>query len=300
MSDDESARRASTTNPSPEPTTPGSTATTTATADAPAEVAASGDAAFETASPGASASENAAFGAPVPEAAASGADVPETAAAGADASRAATPQAAGPASGDTAPEAAMPGNGAVEAGVPATAAGPGVAPPGTPRTPGRVVALLKEHAVTIVLAVLLVGAIVWGALGMVSTNTWESRASSLATDLAGAEDAIAEAEATIDELETAKDRAETTATACVGAIDDVDAMLEVAAEVDEKTEVYVDGLSDFMAALNSGDLAGAETIGAEVDKLSGQIDDLNEQIEEHIEDYGDSAEGCHVDDPQDV
>ena len=166
--------------------------------------------------------------------------------------------------------------------------------------PGKAVAFLKTHAVTLVLAVLLVAAIVWGALGVRSTASWESRAASLSADLTDAEESLADAKATIDDLETARSRAESTATACVGAIADADAMLEVSAKIDEKTVVYLDGLNDFMAALNAGDLAAAETIGGEIDKLSVQIETLSSQVQGHIDDYGDAAEGCHVDDAQDV
>lgn len=178
---------------------------------------------------------------------------------------------------------------------PAATAGPGLAP-----APGAAVAFLKAHAVTLVLAVLLVAAIVWGALGMTSAADWESRAASLSADLRSVEENLADAQATIDDLETAKSRAESTATACVGAIADADAMLEVSAKIDEKTVVYLDGLNDFMAAVNAGDLASAETIAGEIDKLSIQIEALNKQIQGHIDDYGDAAEGCHVDDAQDV
>ncbi|WP_369371386.1 hypothetical protein AB1046_21850 [Promicromonospora sp. Populi] len=167
-------------------------------------------------------------------------------------------------------------------------------------TRDKAVAFVKTHAATLVLAVLLVAAIVWGALGVVSTNEWESRAHSLSSDLTTAEETIAEAEATIDDLETARSRAEATATACIGAIDDADAMLEVSAELDEKNLAYVEGLDDFLAAINAGDVAAVETIGAEMDRLIVQIEDLSTEISGHIDDYSDSAEGCHVDEAQDV
>jgi Tfp pilus assembly protein PilX len=172
--------------------------------------------------------------------------------------------------------------------------------PSEPKAPGRVAAFLKAHAVTLVLAVLLVGAIVWGVLGAVSANDWESRATALSSDLASAEKTLADAEATIDDLETAKSRAESTATACVGAIDDADAMLEVSAKLGEKNVTYLEGLNDFMAAITARDIAAVETIGAEMDKLTVQIEDLSKDLEEHIDAYSDSAEGCHVDDAQDV
>jgi hypothetical protein len=197
---------------------------------------------------------------------------------------------------------------------PAPAAEPGPAEPAQPdaspagaspaaeqaKAPGRAVTFLKDHAVTLVLAVLLVAAIVWGALGMTSAASWESRAASLSADLTGTEKTLADAKATIDDLETAKSRAESTATACIGAIDDADAMLEVSAKIDEKTVVYLEGLNDFIAAVNARDVAAVETISAEMDKLSVQLDDLSAEIEEHIENYGESAEGCHVDDAQGV
>ncbi|MCP2263131.1 hypothetical protein ACFQHV_21940 [Promicromonospora thailandica] len=167
-------------------------------------------------------------------------------------------------------------------------------------TPGAALAFLKTHAVTLVLAVLLVAAIVWGALGLVSVNDWKARAAATASDLASVEQTLAEARATIDDLEIARDRAESTATACVGAIDDADAMLEVSAEIDEKTVVYLEGLTDLMSAVAAGDVAGAETIGAEVDALGVQLEDLSERIEGHIDDYEDTAKGCHVDDVQDA
>jgi Tfp pilus assembly protein PilX len=169
-----------------------------------------------------------------------------------------------------------------------------------PKAPGKVAAFLKANVPALVLAALLVGAIVWGVLGTASAKDWESRATALSSDLASAEQTLADAEATIDDLETAKSRAESTATACVGAIDDADDMLEVSAELDEKTVVYMEGLNDFMTALNAGNLAAAETVGTEIDKLSVQMEDLSEQVEGHIDDYADSAEGCHVDDAQDV
>lgn len=169
-----------------------------------------------------------------------------------------------------------------------------------PRTPSALVAFLKEHAVTLVLVVLLIAAVVWGALGVVSTNDWKARAAGFASDLASAKQTIAEAHATIDDLEIAKERAETTATACVGAIDDADAMLEVSAKMDDKTVVYLEGLNDFMAAVAAGNMSTAETIGAEIDALGAQLDDLSEQIEGHIDDYEDTSAGCHVDAAQDV
>lgn len=197
---------------------------------------------------------------------------------------------------------------------PALAAGPDTPAPGQPETspadaspppaqataPNRLAVFLKRHAATLVLAVLLAGAIVWGALGMVSANDWESRAASLASTLASAEEDLADAEATIDDLETARQRAESTATACIGAIDDADAMLEVSAKLDDKTVVYLEGLNDFIAAVSAGDATAAQSIATEMDKLSAQLDDLSEQIEGHIDDYEDSAEGCHVDDAQDA
>lgn len=161
-------------------------------------------------------------------------------------------------------------------------------------------AFVRANVAVIVLAVLLVGAVVWGALGTVSAGDWESRATSLSADLTSAEKSLADAQATIDDLETAKSRAESTATACIGAIGDADAMLEVSAKLDEKTVTYMDGLSDFMAAITAGDITAVETIGAEMDKLTLQIDDLSKEIEKHIDAYGDSAEGCHVDKAQDV
>lgn len=161
-------------------------------------------------------------------------------------------------------------------------------------------AFVKANVAVIVLAVLLVGAIVWGALGTVSADDWESRATSLSVELASAEKSLADAKASIDDLETAKSRAESTATACIGAIGDADAMLEVSAKLGEKNITYVEGLNDFIAAVNAGDVAAVETIGTEMDKLTVQIQDLSVEIEEHIDAYGDSAEGCHVDDAQDV
>lgn len=167
-----------------------------------------------------------------------------------------------------------------------------------PQIPSAFVAFLKDHAVTLVLVVLLIAAVVWGALGVVSTNDWKARAAGFSSDLAGAKQTIAEAHATIDDLEIAKERAEATATACVGAIDDADAMLEVSAKLDDKTVVYLEGLDDFMAAVAAGNVSAAETIGAEIDALGAQLEDLGEQIEGHIDDYEDTAEGCHVDEAQ--
>jgi F0F1-type ATP synthase membrane subunit b/b' len=152
----------------------------------------------------------------------------------------------------------------------------------------------------LVLAVLLVAAVVWGVLGTVSAGDWESRATSLSAELTSTEKSLADAEAAIDDLETARSRAEATATACVGAIDDADAMLDVSAKLDDKTVTYVAGLNDFIAAVNARDVAAVETIGAEMDKLTVQIEDLSAEIEKHIDAYGDSAEGCHVDDAQNV
>lgn len=174
------------------------------------------------------------------------------------------------------------------------------AKPSAPQFPPALVAFLKEHAVTLVLVVLLIAAVVWGALGVVSTNDWKARAAGFASDLTSARQTIAEAHATIDDLEIAKERAETTATACVGAIDDADAMLEVSAKMDDKTVVYLEGLNDFMAAVAAGNMSTAETIGAEIDALGAQLDDLSEQIEGHIDDYEDTSAGCHVDAAQDV
>jgi F0F1-type ATP synthase membrane subunit b/b' len=162
------------------------------------------------------------------------------------------------------------------------------------------VAFVRANVAVIVLAVLLVGAVVWGVLGTVSADDWESRATSLSAELTSAEKSLADAEAAIDDLETAKSRAESTAAACIGAIDDADAMLEVSAKLDDKTVAYVAGLNDFTAALNARDIAAVETIGAEMDKLTVQIEDLSAEIDGHIDAYGDSAEGCHVDDAQDV
>ncbi|MEV0950989.1 hypothetical protein [Promicromonospora sp. NPDC050249] len=189
------------------------------------------------------------------------------------------------------------------AAAPAPAAEPEPAPtsePAPPKAPHKAVAFVRANVAVIVLAVLLVGAVVWGALGTVSAGDWESRATSLSADLTSAEKSLADAQATIDDLETAKSRAESTATACIGAIGDADAMLEVSAKLDEKTVTYMDGLNDFMAAITARDIAAVETIGAEMDKLTLQIDDLSKEIEAHIDAYGDSAEGCHVDDAQDV
>ncbi|MEV0891413.1 hypothetical protein [Promicromonospora sp. NPDC050262] len=214
----------------------------------------------------------------------------------------------------TAESAAPPAADAAGPAEDADAAGPAGAEPsavaptgaGAPDAPapgqalGSAVAFLKNHAVTLVLVVLLIAAMVWGALGVVSTNDWQSRAAALSADLAGAEETLAEARATIDDLEIAKERAETTATACIGAIDDADAMLEVSAKLDDKTVVYLEGLNDFMAAINAGDISAAETIGSEIDALSVQLEELGKQIEGHIDDYEDTAEGCHVDDAQGV
>lgn len=161
-------------------------------------------------------------------------------------------------------------------------------------------AFVRANVAVVVLAVLLVGAIVWGALGTVSANDWESRATSLSAELTSAEKSLADAEATIDGLETARSRAESTATACIGAIGDADAMLEVSAKLGEKNVTYLEGLNDFMAAITARDIAAVETIGAEMDKLTVQIEDLSADLEEHIDAYADSAEGCHVDDAQDV
>jgi hypothetical protein len=172
--------------------------------------------------------------------------------------------------------------------------------PAPPHEPSKAVAFVKAHAVTLVLAVLLVAAIVWGALGVASASEWQSRAGALSADLTSTEQVLADAEATIDDLETAKSRAESTATSCIDAIKDADAMLEVSAKLDDKTVAYVDGLNDFIAAVNAGDIGAVETIGAEMDKLTVQIEDLSAEIDGHIEAYGDSAEGCHVDDAQDV
>lgn len=172
--------------------------------------------------------------------------------------------------------------------------------PALPKAPHKAVAFVRANVAVIVLAVLLVGAVVWGALGTVSADGWESRATSLSAELTSAEKSLADAKATIDDLETAKSRAESTASACVGAIGDADAMLEVSAKLGEKNVLYVEGLNDFMAAITARDIAAVETIGAEMDKLTVQIGDLSADIEEHIDAYGDSAEGCHVDDAQDV
>jgi Tfp pilus assembly protein PilX len=201
----------------------------------------------------------------------------------------------GPTAGDT---AVLPAPDSVE---PAQSAATAPAPaPAPANVPGKAAAFLKAHAVTLVLALLLVGAAVWGALGAVSANDWESRAASLSSDLESAEETIADAEATIDDLETAKSRAESTATACVDAIDDADAMLEVSEKLDDKTVTYLEGLNDFVTALSAGNVAAAESVGAEMDKLTAQIGDLSKQIEGHIEDYEDAADGCHVDDAQDA
>jgi F0F1-type ATP synthase membrane subunit b/b' len=180
---------------------------------------------------------------------------------------------------------------------------PAPAPASTPapvKEPGKAAAFVRANVAVIVLAVLLVGAIVWGVLGTVSAGDWESRATSLSAELTSTEKSLADAEAAIDDLETARSRAEATATACVGAIDDADAMLDVSAKLDDKTVTYVAGLNDFIAAVNARDVAAVETIGAEMDKLTVQIEDLSAEIEKHIDAYGDSAEGCHVDDAQNV
>lgn len=172
--------------------------------------------------------------------------------------------------------------------------------PAPTKDPTKAAAFLRANVAVLVLVVLLVGAVVWGALGTASANEWESRATSLSSDLASTEQSLADAEALIGDLETAKERAESTATACVGAIDDADAMLEVSAKLDDKMLSYVEGLNDFIAAVNARDVAAVETVGAEMDKLTVQIEDLSAQITGHIDDYGDSAEGCHVDDAQNV
>ncbi|MGW2093247.1 hypothetical protein [Promicromonospora sukumoe] len=172
--------------------------------------------------------------------------------------------------------------------------------PATPSTLGVVVAFVKTHATILVLVVLLIAAVIWGALGVVSTNDWQSRAAALSSDLASAEQTLADARATIDDLEIAKERAETTATACIGAIDDADAMLEVSAELDDKTVDYLEGLDDFMTALAAGNISAAEDIGSEIDSLSAQMEELGDQIDGHMDDYADTAEGCHVDDAQGV
>ena len=172
--------------------------------------------------------------------------------------------------------------------------------PAPPKALDRAVAFVRANVAVVVLAVLLVGAVVWGALGTVSADGWESRATSLSAELTSAEKSLSDAKATIDDLETAKSRAESTATACIGAIGDADAMLEVSAKLGEKNITYVEGLNDFMAAITARDIAAVETIGAEMDKLTLQIGDLSADLEEHIDAYGDSAEGCHVDDAQDV
>lgn len=180
---------------------------------------------------------------------------------------------------------------------------PGPAPallPAAPKAPNKAVAFVKANVAVIVLAVLLVGAVVWGVLGTVSAGDWESRATSLSAKLTTTEKSLADAEAAVEDLRTAKSRAEATATACIGAIDDADTMLEVSEKLGDKNITYVEGLNDFLAAVDAGDVAAAETIGAEMDKLTVQIQDLSVEIEEHIEAYGDSAEGCHVDDAQDV
>jgi F0F1-type ATP synthase membrane subunit b/b' len=185
----------------------------------------------------------------------------------------------------------------------AAAAAPEPAPtsePAPPKAFDKAVAFFRANVAVVVLAVLLVGAVVWGALGTVSADDWESRATSLSADLTSAEKSLADAEATIDDLETARSRAETTATACIGAIGDADAMLEVSAKLGEKNITYVEGLNDFMAAITARDIAAVETIGAEMDKLTLQIGDLSADLEEHIDAYGDSAEGCHVDEARDV
>ncbi|WP_275006026.1 hypothetical protein [Promicromonospora iranensis] len=183
--------------------------------------------------------------------------------------------------------------------VPAPAPAPASAPAPV-KEPGKAAAFVRANVAVIVLAVLLVGAIVWGVLGTVSAGDWESRATSLSAELTSTEKSLADAEAAIDDLETARSRAEATATACVGAIDDADAMLDVSAKLDDKTVTYVAGLNDFIAAVNARDVAAVETIGAEMDKLTVQIEDLSAEIEKHIDAYGDSAEGCHVDDAQNV
>ncbi|MFI8525717.1 hypothetical protein ACIGB8_14790 [Promicromonospora sukumoe] len=170
----------------------------------------------------------------------------------------------------------------------------------TPNALGVVVAFVKTHATILVLVVLLIAAVIWGALGVVSTNDWQSRAAALSSDLKNAEQTLADARATIDDLEIAKERAETTATACIGAIDDADAMLEVSAELDDKTVDYLEGLDDFMTALAAGNISAAESIGSEIDSLSAQMEELGDQIDGHMDDYADTAEGCHVDDAQGV
>lgn len=172
--------------------------------------------------------------------------------------------------------------------------------PAPPKALDKAVAFVRANVAVVVLAVLLVGAIVWGALGTVSAGDWESRATSLSAELTSAEKSLADAEATIDGLETARSRAESTASACIGAIGDADAMLEVSAKLGEKNVTYLEGLNDFMAAITARDIAAVESIGTEMDKLTVQIEDLSADLEEHIDAYGDSAEGCHVDDAQDV
>ncbi|MFD7022109.1 hypothetical protein [Promicromonospora sukumoe] len=172
--------------------------------------------------------------------------------------------------------------------------------PAAPKALGVVAAFVKSHATILVLVVLLIAAVIWGALGVVSTNDWQSRAAALSSDLATAEQTLADARATIDDLEIAKERAETTATACIGAIDDADAMLEVSAELDDKTVDYLEGLDDFMTALAAGNISAAEDIGSEIDSLSAQMEELGDKIDGHMDDYADTAEGCHVDDAQGV
>ncbi len=192
--------------------------------------------------------------------------------------------------------AEAPAPGAVDA--PADPSSP--EPPAAPKPLDVVVAFVRTYATIIVLVVLLIAAVIWGALGVVSTNDWQSRAASLSSDLASAEQNLADARATIDDLEIAKERAEATATACIGAIDDADAMLEVSAELDDKTVDYLEGLDDFMTALAAGNISAAEDIGSEIDALSAQMEDLGDQIDGHMDDYADTAEGCHVDDAQGV
>lgn len=146
-----------------------------------------------------------------------------------------------------------------------------------------VVAFLRDHWLTALLAVLLVGAIVYGAVFTASSSRWEASSGDFEAQLAETTAAKAEVQAAKAEVEAAKAEVEGRNTELQGDLDEcrstveaADGVLAVNDEAEQKLTAFNDTFGKVMAAETEADFDAnytlMETQGNELDEIATRFE----------------------------
>ncbi|MCF4122365.1 hypothetical protein L1785_15405 [Antribacter sp. KLBMP9083] len=161
----------------------------------------------------------------------------------------------------------------------------------TPRP--AIVSFLRDNWLTALLAVLLAGAIVYGAVFTASSSRWEASSGDFEAQLAETTAAKAEVEAAKAEVEAAKIAVEATNTDLQGDLDEcrstadaADVLVGLDKQAGDKLSAFMDTFFSLMATTSDAEaqslLGTIETQGAEIEALDGQVDAAEKTYDERV------------------